>query len=53
VSLSHQFVEITLVGVDSPQADDLHTRGLGHVGDREGLLMDIQADVKHARLGYG
>jgi hypothetical protein len=26
---------------------------LGHVGDRDGLLLDIQADIQHARLGHG
>jgi hypothetical protein len=26
---------------------------LGHVGDRDGLLMDIHSDVERARLGHG
>jgi hypothetical protein len=26
---------------------------VGDVGDRDGLLLAIQADIKHARLGHG
>ena len=53
VQLSNQWVEVALAGADSPQGDDLRAMVLGHVGDRDGLLMDIQADIKHARLGHG
>jgi hypothetical protein len=53
VQLANQFVEVTLAGADRPQGDDLRAMVLGHVGDCDGLFMDIQADIKHARLGHG
>lgn len=53
VPWSHQCVEVTLAGADRPQGDDLRAVVLAHVGDRDGLLMDIQADIPHARLGHG
>jgi hypothetical protein len=53
VQLSNQLVEVTRAGVDRPQGDDLRTVVWSHVGDRAGLLMAIQADIKHARLGHG
>ena len=46
VQLANQFVEVTLAGADRPQGDDLRAMVLGHVGDRDGLLMDIQADIQ-------
>jgi hypothetical protein len=53
VQRSNPCVEITRAGTDSPQGDDLRAMVLGHVGDRDGRLVDIQADIKQARLGHG
>jgi hypothetical protein len=53
VQWSNPVVEVTLAGAASPQGDDLRAVVLGHIGDRDGLLMDISADIKHARLGHG
>jgi len=53
VPLANQCVEVALAGADSPQGDDLRAVVLGDVGDRDGLLMDIQADIRPARLGHG
>jgi len=38
---------------DRPQGDDLRALIWGHVGHRDGLLMDLQADIKQVRLGHG
>jgi hypothetical protein len=53
VQLAKPLVEVTRAGADRPQGDDLRAVVLGDVGDRDGLLMDSQADLKPARLGHG
>jgi hypothetical protein len=53
VQLSKQFVAVTLAGAERPPGEDLRVMVLGHGGDRAGLLMDVQADLKRARLGHG
>ena len=53
VQLSKQFVAVTLAGAERPPGEDLRVMVLGHGGDRAGLLMGVQADLKRARLGHG
>jgi len=45
-----QRVNIALPCADRAEGDDLRTMGLGDIGDRHGLLMDIHANVERARL---
>jgi hypothetical protein len=40
-------------GTDGAEGDDLCIVVFGHRGDRAGRLMDIETDVKRARLWHG
>ena len=48
-----ELVEITLPGPDRAQRDDVRAICLGDLSDRNGLLMDIHADVERTRLSHG
>ena len=36
-----------------PEVDDLGVVVLGDIGDGDGVFVDIQSDVKRARLAHG
>jgi hypothetical protein len=44
-----ELVEVTLPRLDGTEEDDLRGMVLGHIGDRDGLFMDIQSDLERAR----
>jgi hypothetical protein len=46
-------VEVVLAPAKGAEVNDLGVMFVGHVGDREGLLMNIHADLERARLGQG
>ena len=49
MSLSRSHWRVPMVPRETTSASMV----LGHVGDCDRLFMDIQADIKHARLGHG
>jgi len=51
--LADEGLAITLAGADRPHVGDLSTMIVRHVGDRNGLFVDIHADKECARLGHG
>ena len=50
LQLPDELVDITLPGPDCAQRDDFRAIVLGDISDRDGLFMDIHADVERARL---
>jgi hypothetical protein len=48
-----QLVDLALARANGAEVDDLGVVCFGYVGDSDGLLMDIHADVKRARLVHG
>jgi hypothetical protein len=50
VQLAPESVTIGLPGAKSPEEGDVSVVSSGHVSHRDGLLMDIHADVERARL---
>jgi hypothetical protein len=48
-----EFVDIARARPDVSKGDDFGVMCLGDIGDGYRLLVDIQADVKHARLVHG
>ena len=46
-------IDVTLTRANGPEGGDLGAVLLSAVGHRNGLLMDISADIKRARLGQG
>jgi len=51
--LADEGIEITLAGADRPHVGDLSTMILRHVGDRNGLFVDIHADKEVCETGTG
>jgi hypothetical protein len=53
LQLPSALVDSTRPGPDCAQRDDFRALCLGARGDRDGLFMDIHADVARARLSHG
>jgi hypothetical protein len=53
VQLAHERVNVGLPGADGPKVDDLGVVCFGNIGHRDGLFVDVQSDVKRARLAHG
>ena len=53
LQLPDELVDRTLPGPDRAQRDDVRAIVLSNIGDRDGLFMDIHADVARARLCHG
>lgn len=53
VQPTDQGVDVTLARPDGPEGDDLGAVVLGNISDRDRVFMDIQSDVKRARLVHG
>jgi hypothetical protein len=51
--MSKQLINIALPGPNSAEGEDLRAMVLGHIGDRDGLFVDISSDIKRARLLHG
>ena len=53
LQLTNEFIAVTLARTDSAERDDLRVVCFGDVSNGNGLFMDIQSDVKRARLVHG
>jgi hypothetical protein len=53
VHLADQLIDVTLARADGAQKDHFGPVNLGHIGNRDGLFVDIQSDLKGGRLGHG
>jgi hypothetical protein len=51
--LPNELIDVTLSCTDVAQGDDCGVVFLGDVGNGDRLFMDIQSDVKRARLVHG
>jgi hypothetical protein len=51
--LPNQFIAIALTCADGAEIDDVGPRVFGGIGNRNGFFMDIQSNIKCARLGHG
>jgi hypothetical protein len=50
---SDQPIEVTLPRADGAQKAHFGPVILGHIGDGDGLLVDLHADIKGGQLGQG
>ena len=53
LALAGELIEVGLPGADGAEGDDLSAVRLSDRGDRDGVFVDSQADVKRASLGQG
>ena len=53
LELTDECIDVTLAGTNIPERDDLRMVFFGDRGNGNGLCMDIQSDVKRARLMQG
>ena len=51
--LSDELIAVTLARADAAQKDHFGPVILGHVGDRNGLLRDIHADIQGGSVWHG
>ena len=48
--LADQLVDVTLMGPDGTERDDLCLAVVGDIGDRDGLFVNIQTDEECVRM---
>ncbi|MCI0627703.1 MAG: hypothetical protein L0387_39640 [Acidobacteria bacterium] len=53
VELADELINVGLAGPDGTEVAHLGVLRIADIGDRDGLLMDIQTDVECARVFYG
>jgi len=53
VKLADELIDVGLAGRDRTEVEHLGVLRIGNIGDRDGLLMDIQTDVECARVFHG
>ena len=53
VEPADELVDVGLAGPDGTEVEDLGVLRIGNLGNRNGLLMDIQTDVQCARVFHG
>jgi hypothetical protein len=53
VQVTDELIDVTLSRPDVPPGDDLGVVVLGHISDRDRVLMDIHSDVARARPCHG
>lgn len=53
LEFADEFVDVALAGADRSERDDFAAWLRANVGDRDGLLVDIQTDEKCVRVLHG
>jgi hypothetical protein len=53
LELAGELIDVGLSCADAPKGDDLGAVILRDIGDRDGFFVDIQANVKRAKLAHG
>jgi hypothetical protein len=53
LQLAHKLINGGLSGAHSAKEDDFSVVSFGHLGNRNGLLVNIQTAREWARLGHG
>jgi hypothetical protein len=53
LQLADEVINVGVPGADGAEVDDVGVVVLGHRGDRDGLLMDIQSNAERARVTHG
>jgi hypothetical protein len=53
LEMTDEFIDVTLAGTNILDRDDLRVVFFGDLGNGNGLFVDIQSDVKRARLMHG
>jgi hypothetical protein len=51
--MTDEFIDVTLAGTNILDRDDLRVVFFGDLDNGSGLFVDIQSDVKRARLMHG
>jgi hypothetical protein len=53
LELAGELIDVGLSCADGPEGDDLGAVSLSDIGDRDGFFVDIQSNVKRAKLAHG
>jgi hypothetical protein len=51
--LAEELINVTLMGADGAQVDNLGAVILSHRSDRNRVFVDVHSDAEYAKLGYG